>query len=115
MPEEKQHKGIDLTAIDVKPKAEVSSTAQLENEAFVKKHKRDEKTKDHMHYASVVFIWVAFVTFIIVFFIRVLHFVLPESLQWMTPDQVQSIDKLIFSGAIGGFIGRYFKRFNEKE
>lgn len=115
MPEEKQLKGIDLAAIDVTPKVEVSSVAKYEHEAFVKKHKRDEKTKDHLHYASVVFIWVAFLTFIVVFFIRVLHFVLPESAQWMSDDQVQGIDKLIFSGAIGGFIGRYFKRFNEPE
>ena len=115
MPDEKQHKGIDLAAIDVAPKTEVSSTAQLEHDAFVKKHKRDEKAKDHMHYAFVVFIWVAFITFIIVFVIRVLHFVLPENLHWMTLEQVQSIDNLIFSGAIGGFIGNYFKKFNGKE
>ena len=115
MPEEKQLKGIDLAAIDVTPKVEVSSVAQYEHEAFIKKHKRDEKTKDHLHYASMVFIWVAFLTFIVVFFIRVLHFILPETLQWMSDDQVQGIDKLVFSGAIGGFIGRYFKRFNEHE
>ena len=115
MPEEKLLKGMDLTAIDVTPKVEVSSVAQYEQEAFVKKHKRDEKTKDHLHYVFVALIWVAFLSFIAVFFIRVLHFVLPDSWQWLSEDQVQGIDKLIFSGAIGGFIGRYFKRFNEPE
>lgn len=115
MQEEKQPNPMDLAAIDVMPSVEVSSVAPYEHEAFVKKHKRDEKTKDHMHYVFVALIWVAFLAFIAVFFIRVIHFVLPEAWQWLSDEQVQGIDKLIFSGAIGGFIGRYFKRFNEPE
>ncbi len=115
MSEEKQLKSIDLAAIDVVPKVEVSSEASYEHKAFVKKHKRDETTKDHLHYVFVALIWVAFLAFIAVFFIRVIHFVLPEGWQWLSDEQVQGIDKLIFSGAIGGFIGRYFKKFNEPE
>lgn len=71
MPEEKQPNAImDLSAIDVEQRVEVSSEAPYEHEAFVKKHKRDEKMKDHLHYVFVAFIWIAFLTFILVFFVR---------------------------------------------
>ncbi len=83
----------------------------LEKEILKNQQKRDETSKNHLHYAFVCFIWVGFSLLALVFMIRVIHFILPSPFQWLDATQIQGIDKLIFSGAIGGFVGRYFKRF----
>jgi hypothetical protein len=69
---------------------------------------RSENLKDHLHQVFVVFVYVAFYSFTLVFCVRLLHFVLPTCWQWITSEQVQSIDKLFFSGALGSLIGGYF-------
>jgi len=86
--------------------------ADLEKKALESQYERDEITKKHLNKVFIFFIWIAFIAFILVFFIRVLHFVLPDDIQWLSAEQIQGIDKLIFSGTIGGFIGRYFKRYD---
>lgn len=70
------------------------------------------------------FIWAVGAAFISVCFFRVLHFILPTAehclpvfgfniQQWMSKDQVQEIDKVLFSGSVGGAIGNYMKgKFN---
>ncbi|MBP7557221.1 MAG: hypothetical protein KA821_13185 [Chitinophagaceae bacterium] len=45
--------------------------------------------------------------------IRLLHLILPESNKWLTDEQIQGIDKLFLSGAIGGLLTSYFKKSNE--
>lgn len=59
--------------------------------------------------------WVGFITFVAVLLIRVWHLVTPESLQWLGTEHIQEIDKIIFSGAIGGFVGSNFKKFSKTD
>ena len=89
--------------------------AELETKKYEGSVKRQEGMKNAIHQVFIVFVYIAFGIFVIVFMARVLHMIFPENWQWLSAEQVQEIDKLIFSGAIGGFIGRYFKRFNEPE
>jgi hypothetical protein len=37
------------------------------------------------------------------------HFMLPEKWCWLTEQKIQSIDKSLFSGAIGGLVVNYIK------
>jgi hypothetical protein len=70
---------------------------------------RSEKLKDHLHVIFTVFIYIAFSFLLIVFAIRLMHLVFPSNWYWLESDQVQTIDKVFFSGAIGSILGGYFK------
>lgn len=61
-----------------------------------------------MHNAFKWIVRVALVCFLAVFIIRVAHFVLPSCWRWLNDHDIQGLDKLIFSGAIGGFIGKFY-------
>jgi hypothetical protein len=74
---------------------------------------RSERIKNVLNWVFVIFIVIAATIAIVTVAIRLLHMALPTELQWLTAEQIQGIDKLFFSGAIGGFIGSYFKKANE--
>ena len=48
----------------------------------------------------------------LVFIIRIIHLVLPPYILWLDADQIQVIDKMLFSGVIGGLITKYFEKLN---
>ena len=80
--------------------------AKLEEDKYFNQSRRDEATKKHVHIAIIAMLWVTFSAFSIVFLIRIIHLIIPLNYHWLDANQLQGIDKLIFSGAIGGFIGR---------
>lgn len=90
----------------------VSESGSIGEDSNSKKEAKDlyrsENLKDHLHKVFVIFIYVAFYSFTVVFSVRLIHFVLPTCWQWITAEQIQSIDKLFFSGALGSLIGGYF-------
>lgn len=88
-------------------------TAQDELRAKFHDGKRKERVKNVMNWVFIGFIIVASMIAVSVIAIRLIHLVLPAKQQWLTVDQIQGIDKLFFSGAIGGFLVNYFKRTNE--
>lgn len=74
---------------------------------------RSERTNNVLNWVFVVFLLIASSVAIGTIAVRLAHFALPEPLQWLTGEQIQGIDRLFFSGAIGGFIGSYFKNAND--
>jgi len=70
---------------------------------------RSERLKDHLHTLFTCFIYVAFVFLLIVFSVRLVHLIVPATWYWLNGDQIQNIDRVFFSGAIGGVLGGYFK------
>lgn len=86
--------------------------ARLEQNEQYNNHKRKESARTNLHKVLVGGLWISFIGFVIVFAVRVFHFILPHCWEWLTAEQLQGIDKLIFSGAIGGFVGSYFKKLN---
>jgi hypothetical protein len=70
---------------------------------------RSENLKDLLHRILLIFIAVAFSCLIVVFIIRLFHLVAPLCWHWLSEDQVQGVDKIFFSGAIGGILGGYLK------
>ena len=74
--------------------------------------KRTEIVKIHFHKIFKIFIWIIFITFMLVFIIRIIHLVLPPYILWLDADQIQVIDKMLFSGVIGGLITKYFEKLN---
>lgn len=71
--------------------------------------KRVEEFKEAFHK---IFIWTVRILFglgIAVVIVRIYHLLAPYSWQWLCETQISNLDKILFSGAIGGFVGKYFK------
>ena len=47
---------------------------------------------------------------ILILLVRAWDLVAPASCIWMTDQQIQSLDKVLVSGAVGGMMGRYFNQ-----
>jgi hypothetical protein len=90
--------------------ADAGATSENTNDPYKDNDlRRHDKLKGVFHWVVVWGIRIAFGIFLIVFLIRVSHLVLPSYCRWLTNDDIQGIDKLFFSGTIGGVIGRYIK------
>lgn len=82
-----------------------------ETELFDEENKRAKnKHKHRIFIGSLYFLWGAA---IVVILIRVYHFLAPTSFYWLDTDQIQALDKLVFSGAIGTLLGRYGSKLLE--
>lgn len=88
----------------------VGNSEELERQAIEGDHKRAQQKKWHLQRIVLIFYYIAFSLVILLIAPRVLHLVLPCDCQWLTDEQIQGIDKLLFSGAIGSFIGSYLKK-----
>lgn len=75
-----------------------------------RKNARADAMDNVRHWVLVSAIWAAFVLFAAVLVIRVLHLVLPDHCRWLTDADIQGVDKIIFSGAIGGAVGSYLDK-----
>ena len=71
--------------------------------------RRRERTKQVFHRMFIAFVYVAAMMAILVFITRVLHLILPSYCHWLDEVQIQNIDKILFSGLIGGFVSKYVK------
>lgn len=90
------------------------SKAKKEQEALYRGDKRrGEREKNSMHWISVILIWSLGLFAAAVLSLRILHLVLPNGKQWMTAEQIQTIDKIFFSGTIGGILTSRIKKAYE--
>jgi hypothetical protein len=89
------------------------SKAKQERDKYFGEHKRKERVKNVMNWVFIVFIIIVSVIATGIICIRLIHLALPAHIQWLTVEQQQGIDKLFFSGAIGGLLVSYFKKSNE--
>ena len=63
-----------------------------------------------LHWIYIYGIRFAFFTICIVFAIRIFHFITPYRWQWLCEHQLQVLDKFLFSGVIGAFVGKNFDK-----
>ena len=73
---------------------------------------RTERVKNVLNWVFILFIVIISSVAILTVAIRLMHLGLPPERQWLTVDQIQGIDKLFFSGAIGGLLVNYVKKVN---
>lgn len=90
--------------------------AEAEREAYLADASERTKTKRVVGQALRSLLW--FVTALggVLIVIRFLHLVLPPEAHWLDEKRIDTIDgmlKLLTSGAIGSFIGRYFTKLTE--
>lgn len=72
--------------------------------------KRAEESKQTIHTIFLWFLRIAAFTFIILFVIRMLHYMFPDTWCWLSETRLQGIDKSLFSGALGGLVVNYIKQ-----
>ena len=81
--------------------------AKKEEEFFAKQNESKQK---HLHNVVIFAIYIASIGVFALFICRILAFILPDDCIWLKPDQIGSIDKFLFSGAIGTILGKYGKQ-----
>jgi hypothetical protein len=87
--------------------------AKQERDKQFGEHKRKERVKNVMNWIFIGFVIMSSAIAIYVICIRLIHLALPSDKYWLTVEQLQGIDKLFFSGAIGGLLVGYFKKVSE--
>jgi hypothetical protein len=97
--------GSDITPVSSDPLAKKEERETFKGDAY-----RQERARQHLHNVFICFIWIAGMTFITLFIVRMLHFILPDAYCWLEDSRIQAIDKSLFSGAIGGLIMNHIKQ-----
>lgn len=69
--------------------------------------RRNETTRSTFHSLFIMGLRVVGISLILIFVVRVLHIILPESWHWMSSTTIQEVDKMMFSGAVGAAIIKY--------
>ena len=72
-----------------------------------REHFREEQIKDLTHKLLKFVIWVLFIIVGMLFVIRIYHMAVPSGWKWLNESQLNGIDKFLYSGAFGGFLGKY--------
>ena len=96
----------------IKEQEEVQADAKSKSESDYLKNdkKRQERVKNVFNTIFVCILWIAFVLICFVLTARVIHLIAPDSLRWLSVDDISQIDKFLFSSALGGIVGKYFGR-----
>lgn len=92
-------------------------TAEFENSYYqntqddleAANERRKETTREHFHRLFILGLRIVGISLIAVFVVRILHVVLPDYCQWLSKEQVQEIDRMLFSGAAGGLVIKYLE------
>lgn len=59
---------------------------------------------------ALIVISVFSIIFLTAFVVWALHFILPDSRHWLSPEQLSKIQSMIFSGAMGAIVSSYLKK-----
>jgi hypothetical protein len=104
----------DFSAIqETAPPKNADSKAKKEIDTLYGEQSRREQLKNVMNVVIIIFIIIVGVIATGIVSLRLVHLVLPPKQQWMSADQLQGIDKLFFSGAIGGILVGYIRKLND--
>jgi hypothetical protein len=68
---------------------------------------RAEGLKRFFHIVTIASLSIVFLLAILLIMIRVYHFVAPDSWRWLSTEELQALDKTLFSGVIGGVLSKY--------
>jgi hypothetical protein len=83
------------------------AAGRLKRVADQAQHKRREKTRDHIGYAAVCFVWIAFFIGVIAVLVWSFHLLAPPEWRFLCPsdvDEIQTMLSTVVIGGIGGFL-----------
>lgn len=75
--------------------------------------KRESGLQGHLHTITVVGIYIIGALVIIAVSIWLFHLITPISWQFLNTDQIENLQKTLFSGVIGGILGGQAKKFTK--
>jgi hypothetical protein len=85
-------------------------TSKREEEKLYGQHRRSERLSNNINIIFIIFVWVVGIIAISAIVCRLVHLVLPPQIRWLTDSDIQGIDKLFFSGAVGGLLVNQLKK-----
>lgn len=93
--------------LDDEAAAEARAVARgtLREEAERAQHSRRERTRDHIGYATVIGVWVAFVVVVSGAIIWAWHLLAPIKWRYLQPDQITAIQALLSNVIVGAVLG----------
>jgi len=81
------------------------SSAREEKELF--DIRNDAKINKHKNIVLIISIYLMFLIATIAIIIRAFHLFAPSTWTWLNENELNTFDKLIFSGVIGGVLTKY--------
>lgn len=95
----------DLNSIREPVRIDNLEITKNENEIYEEKNKGAKSR--HKHTVFICSLYLFWIIAILILIVRFYHFVAPPVYQWLQPEQVQSLDNLLFTGAFGAGLGKY--------
>ena len=95
----------NLDSIGEAVPADELEVTKKENEIYDELNKGSKN--QHKHVVFICSLYLFWAIGIIIIIVRVYHFIASDCYQWLSTEQIQSLDKLLFSGTIGTVLGRY--------
>ncbi len=85
--------------------------ANLENDRKFKDAQRGENYRTHIHRIVCVGLYIVGFIVIAMILIRSWHLLAPERIHWLSPQENQDIERIIFGSILFSVLGKYFKKF----
>jgi len=104
------HDAIDHVHSNVEHLSADDDRSIREGKALSGDGRRLEHLKQSVHWTVVWAVRIAGISMLGLFLVRVWHMGAPEVWTWLSPDRLQRIDALLFSGFVGAFIARYLNQ-----
>jgi hypothetical protein len=86
------------------------SQGDLEERSKQNEHRRTETFRNNIHWIFVVGMWATCLMLLGGAGVLGWHFVAPERLCWLTPDQMKILTAIVSSGAVTGTANKYMSR-----
>ncbi|MFE1574148.1 hypothetical protein ACFIQG_20415 [Comamonas odontotermitis] len=84
-----------------------SASATRLAEAEAKNLMGPKKVRTTIHTLTIIVLWFGAAILLCIFAVRAWHLIGPMSWRWLPAEELQSIDKMLFSSAFGGIVIKY--------
>ncbi|GGD20334.1 hypothetical protein [Hyunsoonleella pacifica] len=91
----------------IKENIPIDNLAITKNENEIYEEKNKGSKNRHKHNVFVCSLYLLWTIAILILLVRFYHFIASPTYQWLSAEQIQSLDKLLFTGAFGAGLGKY--------
>jgi hypothetical protein len=103
----------DFSNIDnVEPETE-DSISPSAVEILTPDEKRNNREKNHVHWAKLLFIWGLAMSALAILIVIVLHLLLPTSWRWLSTEDIAYLKGLFVSGIGGAILTKFGNKLTE--
>lgn len=87
----------------------VDSLAEREVKSLISRARRKEEMEGVAHKITKFLLWVTVIIIVVVGVCRLLHLILPEHYQWLSPEGIGKIDEFFIHGTVGAIIVEFLR------